>query len=179
MKISNGSELFINAGHIDVMPNKIIIGMSPRASAGMKMFGIMLAIFAFIVIAFKVNATFVSIMFLASIVISIWSGMGTADNRKIYTAKQIENIAFLQTNRVSTKSVSGSLGGAAVGAVLFGGAGAIVGSVAAGNHVQEFKDICVKFTDGEWFVATKSNQIDEVEAKQLIRMAGKKNKCPI
>jgi len=104
----------------------------------------------------------------------------TADSRLRYTAEQIEKVQMLGLDRVGTKGTGGSLGSAALGGAIFGGVGAVVGSIAGGNEIEEFKNIAIKFTDGEWVVVeAEKGKKGEIELQNLLKLAGTKNECPI
>ena len=54
----------------------------------------------------------------------------------------------------SEKKTIGSLGGAGLGGVLFGGSGAVVGALASGNKIKKEKDVSlgIAFKDKNWVV---------------------------
>jgi hypothetical protein len=97
------------------------------------------------------------------------------DNRKEYI---VSKIGVVQRDRVSTKSTGKSLVGAGVGGVLFGGAGAVVGAVSAGNLVSEFIDIAVKFTDNNWIVLSAESKEEGLRILSLLGSHADQE-CPI
>jgi hypothetical protein len=93
---------------------------------------------------------------------------------------EISKIGVIQHDRVGTKGMAGSLGGAAIGGVLFGGFGAVVGAVATGNKIEDFKNIAVKFTNGDWIVLeNKGDWADKTVFKRLVALEGATQECPI
>lgn len=173
MKITNASANLIGTQEIEITTDGVKIGQSPAVAVATVI--ISLAIIA----GFFVPGPWY-VYWILGVVLAIIAGFKTPDRRKIYTADEIESVTVLGMDRVGTKGAGGSLGGAAVGGLLFGGAGAIVGSVAGGNKVEEFKNICIVFTDGEWVVVTSEKGfVGEVGYKALIKMSGMKNQCPV
>jgi outer membrane lipoprotein SlyB len=65
--------------------------------------------------------------------------------------------------KVSTKGTAGTLAGAALGGILTGGVGAIVGSMAHGNKIETFSstEMAFEFNDGNWIVVKFANTNDE------------------
>ena len=65
--------------------------------------------------------------------------------------------------KVSTKGTAGSLAGAALGGILTGGAGAIVGGLASGNKIETFSstEMAFEFNDGNWILVKFANTNDE------------------
>ena len=83
-----------------------------------------------------------------------------------YPTNEVERFKVLDLNeqRVGTKSMLGTIGGAVVGGVLTGGAGAIVGGMATGNKkTKKFSttDIALEFSDGNWIVVRYDDTSDE------------------
>ena len=61
-------------------------------------------------------------------------------------------------NQHITKGAGGTLGGAAVGGLLFGGAGAIVGGLAGGNNkTTRTREIAFQLNDNTWFIVEFTN----------------------
>ena len=172
MKITNGSPKLVNKGEIDITPTDIRIGQDWRII-------ICSTIFVLGIIAGFFMPGPWWLWWVIGFVISL-TPFKAKDSRSSYTADQIEKVQVMGIDRVGTKGSGGSLGGAAVGGVLFGGAGAIVGSVAGGNKVEEFTNVVIKFTDGEWVVATSEKGfVGDIQYQNLLKLAGTNNECPI
>ena len=83
-------------------------------------------------------------------------GGGLFSKATILSASDVTDFKIIDPNaqHVGTKSLGGSLGTAAVGGLLFGGVGAIVGGIAGGNKVKEFAKthVALQFNTGDWVV---------------------------
>lgn len=173
MQITNGSAGLIDKKKIEVSDSNILIGEHPGVDVGT---GVM---FLFVIAGFFLPGSWLA-YWSAGLMLAIVSVFNTPDDRKKYIPSEIEAMSILGTDRVGTKGAGGSLGGAAVGAIAFGGVGAIVGSVAGGNKIDEFTNLVIKFTDGEWVTITsKSGLVADIQYQRLVKMAGPRNQCPI
>jgi hypothetical protein len=173
MKITNASASLIDQSEIEITRTDVRIGTNPKAQTAAGV------IVLFIALGFFVPGPWY-VYWCVGFVLGIITGIVTKDTRVRYTADQIETVSVLGTDRVGTKGAGGSLGGAAVGGLVFGGAGAIVGSIAGGNKIEEFKNICIMFTDGEWVVVSATNGfVNDIGYTHLIKMAGSNNQCPV
>jgi hypothetical protein len=173
MKITNASADLIGTAEIEITDKGVSIGQRPGVAVG-----------TVVMVLFVIAGIYVPgpwyVYWIAGFVLSIVAALKTPDGRKVYTPAQIESVTVLGMDRVGTKGAAGSLGGAAVGGLLFGGFGAVVGAVAGGNKVEEFKNICIVFTDGEWVVVTSEKGfVSETGYQALIKMAGANNQCPV
>ena len=83
-------------------------------------------------------------------------GGGWFSQATIHPASEVTNFKIIDPNEqyVATKGMGGTLGTAAVGGLLFGGVGAIVGGLAGGNKVQAFSKthVALQFSNGDWVV---------------------------
>jgi hypothetical protein len=167
MKVLNGSPNILKAGEVFITHKDIAVGQDPRAIVGASVF-ILGA-----VLGFFMPGSFL-IYWGLGFVGGVWLAMSTTDNRKKYLAGDIVSIQYNGASFVGTKGAGGSLGGAAVGGVLFGGSGAVVGAIASGNNIEQINNLAIKFNDGEWAVLSGGE-----DYKTLLTMAGSKNLCPI
>jgi hypothetical protein len=75
---------------------------------------------------------------------------------ELIPASDVTNFKIMDPNeqRVGTKGMTGTLGTAAVGGLVFGGVGAIVGGMAGGNKVEHYSktDVAIQFANGDWAV---------------------------
>jgi outer membrane lipoprotein SlyB len=82
-----------------------------------------------------------------------------------YSVSDVKNFKGMDPNvqKVGTKGAMGTVGGAAVGGLLTGGVGAIVGGMAGGNTIKTFSttDIALEFNDGNWVVVHFDNTNNE------------------
>ena len=82
-----------------------------------------------------------------------------------YSGDDVKNFKVMDPNvqKVSTKGTAGSLAGAALGGILTGGAGAIVGGLASGNKIETFSstEMAFEFNDGNWILVKFANTNDE------------------
>ena len=83
----------------------------------------------------------------------------------LYSVSDVKNFKVMDPNvqKVGTKGAIGTVGGAAVGGLLTGGVGAIVGGMAGGNTIKTFSttDIAIEFNDGNWVVVHFDNTNDD------------------
>ena len=176
MKVVNGSTSLVDKQHISITPTEICFGrVQADAQAGlMILVAVCVGIFA--------PGPFL-LYFALGIAMAVWAAKDdtTPDTRKRYKANEIARMVIGGVEHVGHKTAGGSLGGAAVGGLLFGGFGAVVGAVAGGNNLSEFNSVTVKFTDGEWVVLSGDNGTftDSTELKLLLKLAGTNNECPI
>ena len=150
--------------------------------------GLLLSVFfgfKFNFIAFLITASFSVGLF---IFFSISDrGNNEADGIK-YPISQISEVKILDNDTIASyaKSGSSSLAGAAVGGVLFGGAGAIVGSIASGNTQlkEQTVRVGVKFADANWVVleskidATTMGKVNASNLKIFLEMTASKQAAP-
>ena len=93
--------------------------------------------------------------------------LGFLKNKTVssYSVGDVKNFKVMDPNvqKVGTKGVMGTVGGAAVGGLLTGGVGAIVGGMAGGNSIKTFSttDIALEFNDGNWVVVHFDNTNNE------------------
>jgi len=149
-------------------------GEEIKLSLVRKVFNLLVTLSAFIAgligfIGFMAGAWLIGIgiMFAASLgyVILHKSNHETIVNEKIHTIKTIKPI---DDNKMIHKGAVGTLGGAAAGGVLFGGAGAVVGALASGNKkILNFSTFGIEFEDGEWVVAEFDNETMPMLYKML------------
>ena len=82
-----------------------------------------------------------------------------------YNATDVKKFKVLNPNvqKVGTKGTVGTVAGAAVGGILTGGVGAIVGGMAGGNQIETTSttDCAFEMNDGNWVVIHFSNTNDE------------------
>ncbi len=82
-----------------------------------------------------------------------------------YKATDVKNFKVLDSNvhKIGTKGTAGTIAGAAVGGILTGGIGAIVGGMASGNKVETTSttDCALEMNDGNWIVVHFANTNDE------------------
>ena len=82
-----------------------------------------------------------------------------------YTGADVKTFKVMDPNvqKVSTKGTAGTIAGAAVGGILTGGVGALVGGMASGNKVETFSstEIGVEFNDGNWAMVKFANTNDD------------------
>lgn len=82
-----------------------------------------------------------------------------------YSVNDVTNFKVMNPNvqKVSTKGAVGTIGGAAVGGLLTGGFGAVVGGLASGNNIETFSttDVALEFADGNWVVVHFDNTNEE------------------
>ena len=179
MKIVNGSPNMMQLQEISVGLTEIRLGPDTRAYAavGTMMVGFTLPFFD------SLPGSWYHYWILFTILGFGW--MFTNDARKAYQPDMIDKLFIGDISRIAVKEGSGSLslGGAAVGGLIFGGAGAIVGAIAGGNSsndtVQEFETATLKFNNNEWAVVVAKDWAEKLEMKNLMKMAGCKNACPI
>ena len=105
-----------------------------------------------------------------------------------YFLDEIDEVKILDNQSLSSysKSQSGSLAGAAIGAVVLGGVGAVVGSVSSGNKttIEQIINIGIKLKDSNWVVVT-ANVNDSIVGKaekkavnDLLEMTRKQQQAP-
>jgi len=82
-----------------------------------------------------------------------------------YSVNDVKNFKVMDPNvhKVGTKGAMGTVGGAAIGGLLTGGVGAVVGGMAGGNTIKTFSntDIALEFNDGNWVVVHFDNTNNE------------------
>ena len=169
MKVINASSSLSHISDIDISNNKILLGNDPRALMATIVMSLA------IILGIVAPGTF-WFYWVAGIVVSVLAYSSTPDNRKSYSKKQIAKAGITGHERVSKKRAGGSIGGAAVGGLIFGGAGAVVGAIAGGNEVSDYKNAFVEFTDGNWIVfGGESDGIEsQVQFRSLAKLAGSK-----
>ena len=76
-------------------------------------------------------------------------------------------------NTTKKKSAGGTIGGAVVGGLLTGGAGAIIGAMLGGNKkIKDAKiDLGFKLKNGDWFVATFKTDDAESFTSSMYKIA--------
>jgi hypothetical protein len=172
LKITNGSAKFIQETVIEITSTEIKLGDDRRNTA--LFIGIGLGLIA---------AVFVpgpGILYsLGGVILGLILTYTKKDQRISYRSEQIEKVKVFDTNQVETKGMGGTVGGAALGGILFGGAGAVVGALAGGNNTSDFNNVAIKFTDGEWVVlSAEGNLARNPQYQNLIKLAGSKNESP-
>ena len=105
-----------------------------------------------------------------------------------YLIKEIKEVKVIDNDTMSSfaKSGANSLTGAAVGGLLFGGAGAVVGSIASGNKnlKEQIVRVGVKFEDENWVVLqaeineTIMGKVNKANLKLLLEMTSSKQLAP-
>jgi hypothetical protein len=106
-----------------------------------------------------------------------------------YSLDEIQEVKILDTDMAMSyqKSGASSVAGALVGGALLGGAGAVVGSVAAGNktHKEQVVRIGVKFHDSNWVVLQANiddsmmiGQVNKSNMEILLQMTSMKQVAP-
>ena len=87
----------------------------------------------------------------------------------VYQNNEISQYKEFDSNEsiASTKEATGTLVGAGVGGLAFGGAGAIVGALAGGNKtIKSSKtSLAIEFNDGNWIVLEMNTNTDEFEGR--------------
>ena len=173
MQITNASSNLIGYKEIEITKTDVRLGKDPKA-----------AMFAFVfMVVFIVGWLFFKEFLgglVSGLVIGYISAKLTKDRRLRYTGEQIASVEVLGLDRVGTKSGAGSVGGAVVGDLLFGGVGAIVGASASGNKIEQFHNIGIKFVDGAWLAVSNKGKgiVASTQFNLLVRLAGNKNACP-
>jgi hypothetical protein len=167
MKVINASPALIEYDTIDISDNKVLFGQAPGVAVAT------LVITCFMIAGFFAPGPF-WIYWAVGFALAIAGVFMVPDTRKFYTSQQIAKAQVVQTERVSEKRAGGSLGGAAVGGVLFGGFGAVVGAVAGGNEVNNYKNALIVFDDGNWVVFGDDAEgvVSREQFKSLVKMAG-------
>lgn len=101
----------------------------------------------------------------------------------VLEVKELDN----QHNSAGTKSMLGTVGGAAVGGLLTGGIGAIVGGMASGNNVEKssLTRIGIKFDEGTWAVievdtssSTMVGRLNKGTVEAVFKKFSSKTICP-
>ncbi len=101
----------------------------------------------------------------------------------VLEVKELDN----QHNSAGTKSMLGTVGGAAVGGLLTGGIGAIVGGMASGNKVEtsSLTRIGIKFDEGTWAIfeadtssSTVVGRLGKVVLENIFKKFSSKTVCP-
>ena len=84
--------------------------------------------------------------------------------------KNIKQAKEISSESSSSKSVGGTLEGAAIGGLLTGGIGALVGGLAFGNNKGFDVKIAFELHNGEWFtVHYASNKSTEYHGQRLLK----------
>ena len=105
-----------------------------------------------------------------------------------YLINEIKEVKVIDNETMSSfkKNGASTLTGAAVGGLLFGGAGAVVGSIASGNKnlKEQIVRVGVKFEDGNWVVLqteineTIMGKVNKENLKILLEMTTSKQLAP-
>ncbi len=105
-----------------------------------------------------------------------------------YPLDQIDSLKIIDNASMmaSQKSTTGSLGGAAVGGVLLGGAGAIVGAISSGNNLtkEQVVNVGIKFKDKNWTVVrfelneTTLGKVHKTVLTRLLESTSQQQECP-
>ena len=105
-----------------------------------------------------------------------------------YLLNDISELKIIDNETIQrfSKSTTSSLTGAAVGGLLFGGAGAIVGSITSGNKnlKEQLVRVGVKFIDGNWVVLqllineTMIGRINKKNLELMLEMTKSKQLVP-
>jgi hypothetical protein len=124
MKIINGSPNLAHKEKMSISPTEIRIGKEDEWPFTIGSMSIILGIMAGI---FAPGPWWVYwIIGVLGCVVTVWS-LSKKDSRPIYEAKHIMKVQVEGLDRVGTKGTAGTVVGAAVGGIMFGGVGAIVG----------------------------------------------------
>ena len=74
----------------------------------------------------------------------------------IFSANDVSDFKLIdpEQQHVSTKGIGGTLGTGAIGGLMFGGAGAVLGGLAGGNKVKQFgkTHVALQFSNNDWVV---------------------------
>jgi len=135
--------------------------------------------------AFVVSGVVLAVIFFIVVI----KGRGEDESGGIkYYLKDIVELKVLDNDTMTSFSKSGasSLAGAAVGGILLGGAGAVVGSIASGNKQlkEQIVHVGVKFEDANWVVLqmqideTMMGQVNKSNLKILLEMTASKQIAP-
>lgn len=159
---------------------------------GLLNFIISITIFVCLYIGFKFGFKYFifsscSSLLLLIIYTQIQKKIDEKDGRK-YFIDEIDEVKILDNQSLSSysKSQSGTLAGAAIGAVVLGGVGAVVGSVSSGNKttIEQIMNIGIKLKDSNWVVVT-ANVNDSIVGKaekkavnDLLEMTSKQQQAP-
>jgi hypothetical protein len=105
-----------------------------------------------------------------------------------YSLDQIDSLKIIDNTSMmaSQKTTAGSLGGAAVGGVLLGGAGAIVGAISSGNNQtkEQVVNVGIKFKDKNWTVVrfelneTVLGKAHKTVLTSLLEATSQQQECP-
>lgn len=105
-----------------------------------------------------------------------------------YSLEQIDSLKIIDNTSMmaSQKSTGGTLGGAAVGGVLLGGAGAIVGAISSGNNQtkEQIINVGIKLKDKNWAVIkfelneTTLGTAHKVVLNKLLEATAQHQECP-
>ena len=141
---------------------------------------------------YKLGFEYFLLALLASLAVFVCfavSGRSQAQNRGVkYLLDEIQEVKVLDNDMAMAyqKSGSSSVAGALVGGALLGGAGAVVGSVAAGNktYKEQVVRIGVKFHDSNWVVLqadindSMMGQVNKSNMEILLQMTSMKQAAP-
>ena len=105
-----------------------------------------------------------------------------------YPLDQIDSLKIIDNTSMmaSQKTTAGTLGGAAVGGVLLGGAGAIVGALSSGNNQakEQVVNVGIKFKDKNWTVVrfelneTVLGKAHKTVLTNLLEATSQQQQCP-
>ena len=136
----------------------------------------------------KAFAVSVIVVFTTFIFEVIWSREKNEKTGHKYFLKDIVEVKVLGDDTVISDYKSGlsSLSTAAVGGVLAGGVGAVVGSVAGGNKILEknIVQVGIKFSDSNWVILranideTMYGQVQKDNLKAILEMTSSKQQAP-
>lgn len=162
MKVINASAKLIeyNVINLNLKERSVLFGDNPQDNMANVL------TFVFTVIAGIVFYYTTWVVGLIALVIGVFVAIKLAswlvdDSRPGVHFDRVAEVKVTQFDRLSMmdSSTGSSLGGAAVGGLLFGGVGAIVGSVAGGNSkssdIVEKANIQITFAGGSWVVVEK------------------------
>lgn len=179
-----------------LMENNRSIGLlfykTNNSSKSIAAFAVMIGLLLSVFLGFKFN--FFEFLITAAVSVGLFIFFSIFDRRNDeaegikYPISQISEVKVLDNETIASyaKSGSSSLAGAAAGGVLFGGAGAIVGSIASGNTQlrEQTVRVGVKFADANWVVleskidATIMGKVNASNLKIFLEMTALKQAAP-
>lgn len=185
-KIVDGTIKHVMTHNIEISQKTIKFGIHPGYTGGSDGSSLLVIVFCILIYHAGVDLNWVILWLVVGVAITTLCDKSPPmvllkDNRPTYYANDIAKIQVLshgQTFNMKNNTL-GTLSGAAVGGILFGGSGAIVGAIASNNKeviFDEYKLICIKFHDQSW-VTIKTNNI--ILFENLLSISGGVHACPI